>query len=210
MTHLSFEVLSEVAENPQARAREPHLAECDACRETLRRIEELIGAARSLPREVTPPPEIWSELRTRMTRAPAATSSVWRIGGWIAAAAAIVIVAGLSVLMPGSTGKAKGAKLPGTLSVASPASAALVSVERQYAGTLDELRRSLDSQRSTLSPATVRIVERSLATIDTAIAEARAALASDPANQALSEILSAVYERKVELLQRATELSSSL
>jgi hypothetical protein len=61
-----------------------------------------------------------------------------------------------------------------------------------------------------LSPATVRVVERSLATIDTAIAEARAALASDPANRSLVEILSANYERKVELLQRATELSSSL
>ena len=51
--------------------------------------------------------------------------------------------------------------------------------------------------------------ERSLATIDSAIAEARAALAADPANEALVRNLSAHYERKVELLHRATELSSS-
>jgi len=52
-------------------------------------------------------------------------------------------------------------------------------------------------------------VERSLATIDTAIAEARVALTSDPGNQALVEILSSNYERKVDLLQRATELAPS-
>ena len=74
---------------------------------------------------------------------------------------------------------------------------------------MDELPRTLDSQRATLAPYTVRVVERSLATIDSAIAEARAALAADPANEALVRILSAHYERKVELLQRATELSSS-
>jgi hypothetical protein len=83
-------------------------------------------------------------------------------------------------------------------------------VERNYVATVDELRRTLDAQRSALAPTTVRIVERSLATIDTAIAEARAALESDPANQALLEVLAASYERKVELLQRATKLSSSL
>ena len=59
-----------------------------------------------------------------------------------------------------------------------------------------------------MSPATVRTVERALTVIDSAIAEARAALAADPANAALIDILSAHYERKVDLLQRATELSS--
>ena len=45
--------------------------------------------------------------------------------------------------------------------------------------------------------------------IDDAIAETREAIASDPQNPVLVEILSSHYERKVELLQRASELAPS-
>jgi hypothetical protein len=45
--------------------------------------------------------------------------------------------------------------------------------------------------------------------IDTAIAEARAALAADPGNQEIAAILAAQYRNKVNLLQRATKLSPS-
>ena len=38
------------------------------------------------------------------------------------------------------------------------------------------------------------------------IAEARAALAADPGNDALLDVLSANYEQKVQLLRRASEL----
>ena len=106
--------------------------------------------------------------------------------------------------MSGSSQKVKGSKLPAS-TVATPV--VLHAVEHNYAETVGELRRTLESQRGSLSPATIRVVERSLATIDTAIAEARAVLAADPADQILISILSANYERKVELLQRANELS---
>jgi hypothetical protein len=82
-------------------------------------------------------------------------------------------------------------------------------VDRNYAPSIAELRATLEQQRPALSPATVRVLENSIAVIDAAIEEARAALAADPANDALSGILSAQYEHKVELLQRATKLSSS-
>jgi CHASE3 domain sensor protein len=81
-------------------------------------------------------------------------------------------------------------------------------VDMNYVETVASLRETLDSQRGVLAPSTVRTVDRALAVIDSAIAEARAALASDPANSALVDILSAHYERKVELLQRAAELST--
>jgi CHASE3 domain sensor protein len=77
-----------------------------------------------------------------------------------------------------------------------------------YVETVARLREALDGQRGALAPSTARTVDRALAVIDSAIAEARAALASDPANAALVDILSTHYERKVELLQRATELST--
>jgi hypothetical protein len=211
MTHLEFEQISELAESREPRAESyeaRHLAECASCQETLRRVRGLVAAARKLPRDVSPPPEVWTALRARVAREPARyTKARWWHNGWLAAAAAIVLIVGTAVLMPRGAGKAKGAKLA-TPPTVQPV--VLFAIEKNYSATLAELRFTLDAQRATLSPATVRVVERSLALIDTAIAEAREALASDPANQALVDILSANYERKVELLQRATEVSSSL
>jgi hypothetical protein len=92
---------------------------------------------------------------------------------------------------------------------AQPVSPVLYAVDKNYVATIRELRATLETQRPTLAPSTVRTVEHSLSVIDTAIAEARAALAADPANQYLVDILAAHYERQVDLLQRATELLSS-
>ena len=207
MTHLTFEQISDLAERaPGAEDREPHLAECGECRDTLRRVRSLVAAAHALPREVAPDAGLWPELRARVRRTPRRPARAWAARfAWVAAAAVVVFAAGITVFMPRGTGKAKGAKI-------APPSAELRlvnSVEANYAPTVDDLRRTLDAQRATLAPSTVRVVERSLATIDSAIAEARAALAADPSSEALVRILSAHYARKVELLQRATELSSS-
>jgi len=212
MTHLTFEQISDLADS-RAESREPraesHLAECSECRETLRRVRDLVVAAHALPRDIAPPPEVWTALRARVANGPARRSkSRWWYGGGIAAAAAIILMVGAAVLVPRGTGKAKASKLAS--SAPPPASPVmLLAVDNSYTRTLAELRLALDAQRTTLSPATVRVLERSLAAIDAAIAEAREALANDPANQILVGILSANYERKVELLQRATELSSS-
>jgi anti-sigma factor ChrR (cupin superfamily) len=220
--HLDAETLSAYSDgelNAVAAARvERHLADCAVCTDTLRRVREVVTAARALPRDIAPPPEGWTALRDRVAREPAGRyiRARWWHNGWLAAAAAIVLVLGTALLTSNTAGKAKAAKLRPTPVATGHAPASghppviLVNVDNSYAATLAELRETLDSQRATLSPSTVRTVERSLAIIDTAIAEARDALASDPANQSLVDILSAHYERKVELLQRATELSSSL
>ena len=207
--HLDFDQISEIADGrAPAEGDARHLADCAACRETLRRVQDLVAAAHALPRDVAPPPEVWASLRERVAGRPESRRFArvwWRIGS-IAAAAVFVLVIGTALLLHPAA-KAKGAKL----SPPAPAAIPLVvaSVDRNYSETLTELRTTLDSQRATLSPTTVRTVERSLAVIDSAIAEAHAALARDPANQTLVDILAAHYERKVDLLQRASELSSS-
>jgi hypothetical protein len=214
MTHLTFEQISDLAdlaESGEARAERRehhHLAECAECRDMLRKVRELLVAAHTLPREIAPPADVWTALRSRVVHTPAARRAPARSWGYtLAAAAAVILIVGTAVLVPRGGGKAKATKVV----VAPPAPVAVLhlAVEQSYSATLAELRETLDTQRATLSPATVRVLERSLATIDTAIAEAREALTNDPANEVLVKILSANYERKVELLQRATELSSS-
>jgi hypothetical protein len=49
------------------------------------------------------------------------------------------------------------------------------------------------------------VLEESLATIDRALADARGALAADPANAVLAEMLHANYEKKLDLLRRANQ-----
>ena len=212
MTHLTFEQISEIAESrtPRAEGRE-HLDACAECRATLARVQRLLDSARFLPREVAPPPEVWSALQARVKSAPRLTpvrSRRWNVG-LLAAAAGIVFVVGAALLLPPSVGKGKGKGAVIHSPVSGYQSPAVLAVAQNYEPTLADLRRTLDEQRATLSPATLQVIERAVATCDTAIAEARAALASDPANQALLQILSAQFEHKVELLQRATQLSSS-
>jgi hypothetical protein len=88
--------------------------------------------------------------------------------------------------------------------VATPA--VLRAVDESYAGVLEELATTLATQRRALAPETVATLERTLRIIDEAIAEARSALAADPGNGALLDVLSANYEQKVQLLRRASEL----
>ena len=72
---------------------------------------------------------------------------------------------------------------------------------------MEALRRTLDERRDSLSASTVETVERSLRVADEAIAEAREALERDPSNGVLVRIFESNYERKIDLLRRATELA---
>ena len=84
------------------------------------------------------------------------------------------------------------------------------ATEGEYARTIDELRTAFEAQRSQLSPGTVNTVLRSLAVVDSAIAEARSALLADPNNRTLVDLLSASYQRKLDLLRRTSELGSRI
>jgi len=216
MTHLTFEQISELVEHTVPDApHAAHLTECSECRATYERVRSLVGAARALPHDVEPPAETWTAIRDGMRRERQGASPrrwmgarPWLAVAAVAAVAAVLVIAIVSLLAsrlraPSSAPAAPVATLPSPLTVP-----AVQAVDRSYAGTISDLRAALTTQRAELSPATVRTVERALTVIDSAIAEARAALAADPANDALIDILSAHYERKVDLLQRATELSS--
>lgn len=165
------------------------------------RLNELLRAAAALPKQVEPPPEVWAGVRATLARPRRRRAGVT----WLAAAAVVILLVGARVMLPWLRGPVRTAKAVAAAPVA-PARA-VMAVERQYAPALAELNASL--RRDSLTPATAQVVTRSLAEIDTAIAETRDAMRADPGNPALLDILSSHYERKVDLLQRATELSAS-
>jgi len=85
--------------------------------------------------------------------------------------------------------------------------AAFTIEENNYLRTAAALQDLLDQQETALAPETVAQLKASLRTIDEAILEARNALARDPSNKLLIEMLSANYKQKVDLLRRSTEIT---
>lgn len=213
-----------------------HLRGCAECRAEVDGLRALLDEARFLPREIAPPRDLWAGISARLEpRAPAAVETprlveetadpqvipLRRRGGWqpprwlLAAAAAVVLMIGTSVTTLMVAGRGAGTGEPDRLPpvVATPApeptTTALVAfapAEQGYRTAIDDLAAVLETRRGQLAPETVATLERNLAIIDQAIAESRAALVKDPSSRELAQMLSAVYDTKVRMLQQAVEL----
>ena len=80
------------------------------------------------------------------------------------------------------------------------------SEERLYDDEIAKLRRIMQARHNDLDPKTVQVLQQSMAVIDSAIRQSRAALASDPASGFLAAQLNRSLENKVELLRTAVSL----
>ena len=215
--HLSWETLNDLAgdvlDAPARRVAIEHADGCDECRSTVETLRRTIEAAGQLPRSIEPPPEVWQSIRgsidaSKVAVLPAVPRSQlpwWASPRRLAVAATALVVASSAltaiVMRPspdpaGERVTVREASLPREWKAA----------EAGYLASVSELHEQLEEQRASLAPATVATVERTLAVIDSAIAEARGALLRDPANAALADLLASNYRQKVELLRRATQL----
>lgn len=84
--------------------------------------------------------------------------------------------------------------------------AAFRPAQRDYQRAIGELVAAYETRRSQLSPETAATLERNLRIIDQAIGESTAALEKDPNSRQLTEMLGAVYDTKVKMLQQAVQL----
>jgi hypothetical protein len=217
--HLSFERLCDVADGGSAPGAESaaraHLRSCEECTSRLLGLAALAASTSALPREIAPPVDLWGDIRgglkpRGMIGGPRTT--VWRLRHLIAAGVAIAMassaVTGLILrerptepatqfVVPVLEPQPRSADLPATLA----------SAEHGYARSVEALQRTLNERRALLAPSTIATVERSLRVSDSAIAEARDALARDPGNRTLAALFASNYERKIDLLRRATELA---
>lgn len=83
-----------------------------------------------------------------------------------------------------------------------------LTAQQTYDREIARLRAIVDSRRSKLDTATVRVIEHNLAVIDDAIAQCKAALKKDPASRYLMESLDDALDTKVQLLRTAATLPS--
>jgi anti-sigma factor ChrR (cupin superfamily) len=218
--HLSFEQLCDLADGACSPAAETtartHLRACEECTSRLSAITALAASTAALPQEMAPPADLWDDIRKdlqprHMLRRRRGPMWQWR---HLAAAAVIIAIASsalTALVLRDRHVEVATAELPGA-QAPTPATqvqlpAPLASAEHGYTRSVQTLQRVLDERRDSLAPSTIATVERSLRIADSAIAEARDALARDPANRALAALFASNYERKIDLLRRATELA---
>ncbi len=75
-----------------------------------------------------------------------------------------------------------------------------------FRSEISKLRQIVKERRAQLDPTTVAVLEQSIAVMDSAIAQSRAALKKDPASGFLATQLNHSLEKKVELLRTAALL----
>lgn len=216
---------------------EEHAARCLPCGALLRDVNGIRTSAASLS-DLAPSHDLWkgieSRIQPRVVSIGAARLGFRMSYRWLAAAAALLVVstsgvtylatsrtvaeqtAGFPVATPAqvaasSTGDPPaqiGASSAGTLA-SSDRETAIGIAELPYDGEIRRLQSALVERSTQLDSATVRVVEENLRLIDTAVRQARAALARDPASGFLSGQLNNALEKKIELLRTAAMLSST-
>ena len=183
------------------RVRE-HLAGCAACSAELAALEGLLAATAELPREVAPAEDLWPRLAPRL--APRQTPRLAAWPGWLRQAAAAVLFMALGGVL--SQLLSPGAEAPEPFTAARPASldrqADFALAEADYLRAKEALWAAVYHGRDAVSPDTREVVERNLRVIDEAIRELRQALAVDPGNQQLENLLLAQHRNEIDLLQR--------
>lgn len=132
-----------------------------------------------------------------------------------AAAVAMLMLgsAGVWMAMNAGAGSPNGADPRTAVATGSEAGfASLPPVEGpalSYEMAVRDLVEQLEIGRDRLDPSTIEALERSLATIDRAIAQAREALEADPASVYLNRHLADAQSRKISVLQQAARLVTS-
>ncbi len=200
--------------DPVTRRRlESHLAGCPACaavRDDLARIVAVAPSYHGAP----PPTDLWPGIeaaidRDRMIELPRRRVPGPRFGlrGLIAAGIATMAIGGGALWYRWS-----GPAQPVAVATApvGPSRAVPVGLENAgYDAAVAELEQILASKRGALDTATVRVLEESLALIDRAIAEARAAIQRDTANAYLNEQIAGNLRKKLNVLRLATRAIAS-
>ena len=215
------EYLDDELDHAEWAALEAHLEGCEACRETLAELRAVVAGAAMLP-DREPDRDLWPGIENGLT--PRSRSRPARFDGdvpiisladrrrvtvtvpqLVAAAIALVLFSagGVWLALSGSTaGPQSVAVAPRPAAAGQPA----VTLTSAYEQAVNELEGEFARRRTELDPETIVVVERNLAIIDQAIAEARAALAADPSSEFLNSHLAENMRRKVDLLRTATRI----
>lgn len=200
---------------------ERHRAECAECQALWTELEAISAEAAQLPL-LTPSRDLWSGVEARIATTPRALPFHRRQSVRLAIAASLLVAVSSAVTwqlasrgpaaLPAtavavSDGTPAGAVDPDAAAVhLASFSASVTQMDREIAA----LQTILSERREDLDPTTVAVLERNLSVIDAAIAEARDALAADPASRFLAQQFTRAYTSKLTLLRGAAQLPAGI
>jgi anti-sigma factor RsiW len=195
-----------------------HLATCWNCKSDVAHLTKSVPGLRQLSEPVAPVDALWPEIHDRIER-----GKVIALGTQPEAAALAAPQKKISWLWLAPVGVAAAVvialfALPGRRPIKDRQAAAMVAdtgvtlvsvVDSSYAYEREAqaLLDKLELQRALLRPDAAQTLDRDLHVVDVAIAELKDAVARDPANPALRQLLVASYRQKVDLLKRASNAS---
>lgn len=201
-------------------ALERHLADCPECVRTLQELRRVVARARQLD-DRRPAGDVWSAIAARLDTAetadvvaierPRRRTVSFTLPQLAAAAIAAIMLSGSGAFLALRLGSPRSTPVVVVESPVTPMAPSALAApvgfdEAKYGAAVVELEQVLAAGRGRLDTATVRIIETNLRIIDAALADAKAALAADPANPYLNGHLADTMRRKVALLRQATAL----
>jgi anti-sigma factor RsiW len=183
-----------------------HLLDCARCREVLEELSAVASEARVLE-DTAPARDLWPGIVSAL---PRPKSTGWRLSlsfpQAIAAGVLLMAVSGLGVWTWTSPPPADATAVAAVTSEPTPGATPVRLEDSRYDRAVADLTLILAERRSRLNPRTVQVIERNLATIDRAIAEAIAAVKQDPADTFLTAHLVEQRRLKLALLRQAKNL----
>jgi len=190
-----------------------HVRTCASCRGMLADFERVRTAAREIG-DIPPPEHVWLEvagqIRLAQPAASVSTTADRPATQWIGLAAALVLVtAGLYVFQRANTPP------PEAPADTRPASVEAVADElnlaaAHYEKAIAELEALSKGGDAAVDDAVVAVVQRNLGAIDSAIAESRAALVSNPDSEPARDSLFDALRRKLAVLQTTVSLINGM
>jgi DNA-binding FrmR family transcriptional regulator len=188
-------------------AADEHLAHCAPCASEVAALRRLLTTAADLPLSLEPPVHLWSNVRRESMEARSSWfDSVWDLRAPLAAAAVLLITIA-SGLTYWATRDAGTASTGSVASAPAPSALGLAQAEQDYLSAARTLIQLLEERRHSADPVVMQSVEDNLRAVDQAIRDAKQALATDSMNHAVSAILNATYQQKVQMLRRAVRLT---
>ncbi|HSQ32739.1 MAG TPA: hypothetical protein VLN49_22945 [Gemmatimonadaceae bacterium] len=214
-THLTEEERQTLADGSisadRAETARAHLRVCVECSADVARLERVVTGAREMQNPTSELAELWPGIRARIESAkvvilaPEPAKARWsgrRLVLTIASLAAVLIVATWLGVRARETSSAPASADRPTDTTGSMAFAA--DSVRAYEEEAQILLDRLALMRSVLEPGAAAAIDKDLAVIDSAIAELQTAIARDPRNPALRQLLADSYRQKVDVLKRVS------
>ena len=175
--------------------------------------EKLSRLAATLPTQVSPDRDLWPAIEQAINTPAMRTNTIWNTP-WAQAAAVVLLVAGSSGITYVAV-RDDGPVSPVVIDTANVFETVSGDFGRRYTlgneylDAHSELQNKLDEKLQFLSPEAREAVTKNLQTIRAAIKDINQALAAEPDNMLLQELLLSAYHGEISLMRKVDGIANS-